>query len=106
MTIKNTIIYDVRDPGPGFGQPEMCGGVRLVYWKNLVLSFMCSEARNQTEKWSLLLNTHLYILICVCNMFDVLFCLCRIFVVDKVKDNNYIINEIKLLKIETVVYKF
>ena len=46
MTIKNTIIYDVRDPGPGFGQPEMCGGVRLVYWKNLVLSFMCSEACN------------------------------------------------------------
>ena len=102
MTIKMTMIYDVRDPGPGFGQPEMCGGVN---WKNLVLSFMCLEARNQTEKWSWLLNTHLYILICVCNIFDVLFSLCRIFVVDKVKDNNYIINEIKLLKIETVVYK-
>ena len=41
-----TMKYDVRDPGPGFGQPEMCGGVRLVNWKNLVLSFMCLEARN------------------------------------------------------------
>jgi hypothetical protein len=43
MTIKMTMKYDVRDPGPGFGQPEMCGGVN---WKNLVLSFMCLEARN------------------------------------------------------------
>jgi len=46
MTIKMTMIYDVRDPGPGFGQPEMCGGVKLVNWKNLVLSFLCLEARN------------------------------------------------------------
>jgi len=48
----------------------------------------------------------IYLLICVCNKFDVLFCLCRIFVVDKDTDNNYIINENKLLKIKTVIYKF
>ena len=46
------------------------------------------------------------LLLCICNKFDVSFCLCRIFVPDKDKDNNYIINENKLLKIERIVYKF
>ena len=100
------MIYDVRNQGPGFGQAQMCGGVKPVNQKNLLLSFQCLEVCNLTEKWSVLLNNHLYILICVCNKFDVLFCLCRIFVVDKDKDNNYIINENKLLKIKTVIYKF
>jgi hypothetical protein len=98
MTITKTMIYDVRNQSPGFGQAQMCGGVKPVNWKNLLLSFLCLEICNLTEKWSLLLNTHPYILIFLCNKFDVLFSLCRIFVVDKDNDNKYIINENKLLK--------
>jgi len=27
---KKTMIYDVRNQGPGFGQAQMCGGVKPV----------------------------------------------------------------------------
>lgn len=81
------MIYDVRNQGPKFGQTQMCGGIKRANLKNLLLSFLCLEVYNLTEKLWLLLNTDQYILICVCNTCDVLLCLCRIFVVDKDKDN-------------------
>lgn len=40
------------------------------------------------------------------NKVHALFCLCRICVVDKNRDNNYITSENKLLKIERLVYTF
>jgi hypothetical protein len=45
-------------------------------------------------------------MLCIYNKVDILFCLYRICVVDKDKDNNYIISENKLLKIERLVYSF
>ena len=45
-------------------------------------------------------------MLCIYNKVDILFCLCRICVVDKDKDNNYIISENKLLKLERLVYIF
>jgi hypothetical protein len=30
MQIKNTMTYDVGNPGPGLRQEQQCGGVKLV----------------------------------------------------------------------------
>jgi hypothetical protein len=45
-------------------------------------------------------------MLCIYDKVDVLFCLCRIFVADKDTDNNFIISENELLKIERLVYTF